>query len=435
VSAAEFSMSSRRFTLAERDRAAVMATLNTGPVTREVAGDAIGLKVEHNHGASGSIAGTVADKSGAVIPGVKVTLKNEGNHSTFDGTTNGSGVFSFPVVLPGSYSVTVSAPGLRTYVLQRIVVTRGAAVGPEFTGRAMQMLLDARTEKGEQARWTAEETGMYGAGESAAVETTGLAVQALLKWGQASNTAAKALAYLASKKSAAGTWGTTQATIMALRALLLATEKGTSDVRGTVEITLNGKPVEKLTLTPDNNDLLHQFVFKDVEAKTANEVAIRFDGKGGLAYQVVGRYFLPWTEKPAAEALSIDVSYDRTRLAQDDISTAAATVKNNLPKSANMVMVDLGIPPGFDLLTEDLQTYQEQSTSRKSGRLEKFNLTATQAILYFDSIGAGDTVKLSFRLRAKYPIRARTFPSRAYEYYDPEVNSVARPVQLEVAKR
>ena len=305
----------------------------------------------------------------------------------------------------------------------------------EFTRRAMQNLLDARTEKGEQAWWTAEETGMYGAGESAAVETTGLAVQALLKWGQASATAAKALAYLASKKTAAGTWGTTQATIMALRALLLATEKGTADVRGTVEITLNGKPVEKLTLTPENNDLLHQFVFKGVDTKAANDVAIRFDGKGGLAYQVVGRYFLPWTEKPATEALSIDVIYDRTRLAQDDIATATATVRNNLPKSANMVMVDLGIPPGFDLLTEDLQTYQEQSASRKGGRLEKFNLTATQAILYFDSFAAGETVKLNFRLRAKYPIRARTFASRAYEYYNPDVNSVARPVQLEVAKR
>ncbi len=302
----------------------------------------------------------------------------------------------------------------------------------EFTGRAMQLLLDARTEKDEQAWWTAGETGMYGTGASAAVETTGLAVQALLKWGQASATVAKALAYIASKKSAVGNWGTTQATIMALRALLLATEKGTADVRGTVEITLDGKSVEKLTLTPDNNDLLHQFVFKSVDAKAANHVGIRFDGKGGLAYQVVGRYFLPWNEKPAADALSIDVAYDRTRLAQDDIATATATVKNNLPKSANMVMVDLGIPPGFDLLTEDLQTYQEQSAGRKSGWLEKFNLTATQAILYFDSISAGDTVKLSFRLRAKYPIRARTFQSRVYEYYDPDVSAVACPVQLEV---
>ena len=126
---------------------------------------------------------------------------------------------------------------------------------------------------------------------------------------------------------------------------------------------------------------------------------------------------------------------DRTRLAQDDIATATATVKNNLNKTANMVMVDLGIPPGFDLLTEDLQDYQEKSAGRKGGRLEKFNLTATQAILYFDSISAGDTITLNFRLRAKYPIRARTFESRVYEYYDPEVNSIARPVQLEVRKR
>jgi uncharacterized protein YfaS (alpha-2-macroglobulin family) len=43
----------------------------------------------------------------------------------------------------------------------------------EFTHQAMRMLLDARTEKDEQAWWTAEETGVYGRGESAAVETTG----------------------------------------------------------------------------------------------------------------------------------------------------------------------------------------------------------------------------------------------------------------------
>jgi hypothetical protein len=158
-------------------------------------------------------------------------------------------------------------------------------------------------------------------------------------------------------------------------------------------------------------------------AHSAQRVSFRFEGKGGLAYQVVGRYFVPWGEKPAGEPLSIDVAYDRTRLAQDDIATATATVKSNLQKVANMVMVDLGIPPGFDLLSEDLQAYQEKS------------LTATQAILYFDAIGAGDTVTLQFRLRAKYPIRARTFQSRVYEYYDPAVSAVARPVALEVRKR
>jgi hypothetical protein len=49
-------------------------------------------------------------------------------------------------------------------------------------------------------------------------------------------------------------------------------------------------------------------------------------------------------------------------------------------------------------LTEDLQDYQEKSAGRKGGSLEKFNLTATQAILYFDSIAPGATITLHFRL-------------------------------------
>jgi hypothetical protein len=305
----------------------------------------------------------------------------------------------------------------------------------DFTRQSMQLLLDARTEKDEQAWWGGAETGVYATGASADIETTALAAQALLKWGQASGTARKAMNYITAKKDAAGTWGTTQATIMALRAFLLATEKSSADASGDIEVSLNGKVVEKLALTSANNDLFHQFVLKGVDAKDTNTVELRFDGKGGLAYQIVGDYFLPWDAKPEVEALSIDVAYDRTHLAQDDVATSTATIKNNLPKSANMVMVDLGIPPGFDLLSEDLQTYLEKSAALKSGRLEKFSLTATQAILYFDSIAAGETVTLRFRLRAKYPIRARTFQSRVYEYYDPAVSATARPIQLEVRPR
>jgi uncharacterized protein YfaS (alpha-2-macroglobulin family) len=254
-------------------------------------------------------------------------------------------------------------------------------------------------------------------------------VQALLKSGENSAVASKALAYIAAKKDANGTWGTTQATIMALRAVLLSTEKGAADVRGTLHVTLNGRPVQNLELTPENNDLLHQFVIKPADLASHNAIAIRFEGKGQLAYQVVGSYFLPWDAKPLNEPMSIDVAMDRSRLAPDDIATATVTVRNNLTKNANMVMVDLGIPPGFDLLSEDLQTYLETA-----GRLQKFSLTATQAILYFTSFAPGENLQLHYRLRAKYPIRAQTFPSKVYEYYEPEVNAVARPQLLEVLK-
>jgi hypothetical protein len=305
----------------------------------------------------------------------------------------------------------------------------------DFTGQAMKLLMDARTEKDEQVWWNSEETGVYSTGASASIETTGLALQALLKWGEAPGITIKALKYIAAKKDAAATWGTTQATIMALRALLIASGKGAGDIHGTLQVLLNGEPVEKLILTSENNDLLHQFVLKKLESKGSNTIELRFEGKGGLAYQVVGNYFVPWDEKPAKEALSIDIAYDRTHLAQDDIATATATVQNHLSKVANMVMIDLGIPPGFDLLSEDLQTLAEKTSGQKNGRLEKFSLTGTQAILYFNSIAPDETVTVRFRLRAKFPIRARTFQSKVYEYYDPEVNAIARPIQVEVRQR
>jgi uncharacterized protein YfaS (alpha-2-macroglobulin family) len=304
----------------------------------------------------------------------------------------------------------------------------------EFTGHAMQLLLDAKTEKDEQAFWTAQETGVYSTGASAAIETTGLAAQALMKWGQASATVRKALTYIASKKDATGAWGSTQATIIALRAMVMATQMSSADVHGSVQIVLNGKPVETLQLTPDNSDLLHQFVLKGVEEHEANAIEIRFDGTGGLAYQIAGRYFVPWEEKRGGEPLSIEVKYDRTKLAQNDIATATATVTNNLDKTANMIMIDLGIPPGFDLQSDDLQDFLEKTANEKNGKLEKFSLTATQAILYFNSLAPRQTLSLKFRLRAKYPIRAHTFRSRVYEYYDPEVSATARPVQLEVGR-
>lgn len=217
--------------------------------------------------------------------------------------------------------------------------------------------------------------------------------------------------------------------------LLIATEKGAADVRGTATILLNGKPAETLVLSPENNDLYHEFVFKSIERGKTNTIEIRFEGKGGLTYQVVGGYFLPWDQKPAVEPLSINVSYDRTSLLQDDIATATATVRNNLDKAAKMVILDLGIPPGFELFSEDLQDYRDKSAALKSGHLSKFSITETQAILYFDSFAPGDTVNVKYRLRAKYPMRAKTLKSSVYEYYAPEVNSVAPPVQLEVRSR
>ena len=259
----------------------------------------------------------------------------------------------------------------------------------DFTQRSMQALIDARIAKDDQVFWTVEETSVYSTGVSAAVETTGLAAQALLKWGEASEIVRKSLNFISAKKEASGNWGTTQATIMALRALLLASQRSASDVRGSVAIMLNGKAVETLRLSSENNDLLQQFVFKGIDARQPNSVELKFEGTGGLAYQVAGRYYTPWEERPVVEPLSIDVAYDRTRLAQNDIATEKVTIRNNLKRPPIWSwLISVSRPDS----TCSAKICKRCRISRwgTPGRLEKFSLTATQAILYFDAL-SGET--------------------------------------------
>ena len=86
---------------------------------------------------------TVTDATGAAIPGAKVVLKNEATGAVRDTVTNGTGYFDFPSVLPASYSVTVSAPGLRTAEETGIVLTQGSTL------RLPTITLQVQTQKTE----------------------------------------------------------------------------------------------------------------------------------------------------------------------------------------------------------------------------------------------------------------------------------------------
>ena len=55
-----------------------------------------------------SLSGTVADSSGAVIPGASVKIKNTGTGAEYDVVTGVEGTFQVPSLAGGTYSVTVT---------------------------------------------------------------------------------------------------------------------------------------------------------------------------------------------------------------------------------------------------------------------------------------------------------------------------------------
>ena len=63
---------------------------------------------------SGNIVGTVTDPTGAVVPGAAVTVKNLATASTWKATANTAGQYRVSLLGPGSYQVTVEAPGFKS---------------------------------------------------------------------------------------------------------------------------------------------------------------------------------------------------------------------------------------------------------------------------------------------------------------------------------
>jgi uncharacterized protein YfaS (alpha-2-macroglobulin family) len=149
-------------------------------------------------------------------------------------------------------------------------------------------------------------------------------------------------------------------------------------------------------------------------------------------YQVATSYYLPWDQVPPTpeeqEAMSIDVAYDRTQLAVNDTVTVDVKVRLNQEGVVKMALVDLGVPPGFTVLTEDLSRLVEQKT------IARYELTGRQIIIYLENFSSEKPLRFSYRLRARFPMRAQTPPSSAYDYYNPGGVTVRAPLQVTVSE-
>ncbi len=74
----------------------------------------------------GTLTGSVKDTTGANLPGASLELKKTNTGSRYTATANDQGLFTFPELLPGTYTLAVTSPGFESYTQNGINVFVGS---------------------------------------------------------------------------------------------------------------------------------------------------------------------------------------------------------------------------------------------------------------------------------------------------------------------
>jgi Carboxypeptidase regulatory-like domain len=97
-----------------------------------------------------AITGTVSDSTGAVVPGVQVTISSQATGLSQTETSNGSGFYDAESLAPGDYLVTVTKSGFKTEVIKDIHLDpgqrRGLNVKLEVGSAAVSVSVEADAE-------------------------------------------------------------------------------------------------------------------------------------------------------------------------------------------------------------------------------------------------------------------------------------------------
>ncbi len=275
-------------------------------------------------------------------------------------------------------------------------------------------------EQGDENRTT-----FYGSGRSGSVETTALAALAFLQAGRHPGVTSAALGWLVQQKDSSGTWGSTQATVLALKALLAGTHRPLGDGERRIELVVNGEK-QALNIPADQAEVMKLVDLSKGLVAGTHSLRIAETTGTGAGYQVVFCYHEPGERTRPGESLRIQVVYDKENLKVGEAVQAKATLENRRKQASPMVLVELPIPPGFTLNAEDFDR------SVKANTMAKYQVQPRVVQVYLRDLPASGKLEIGYALRAELAGRVAVPAGRAYEYYNPDRQGFSRTALLEV---
>ena len=252
-------------------------------------------------------------------------------------------------------------------------------------------------------------------GDALLIETTSVAVLAWLDHPQHAGRVERAMTWLAGRCKQ-GRFGSTQSTILALKAIIAYDASRTRPKEsGVVRIEVDGVVVGQVPFSSDQQGPIELPEFSELLLEPGRH-AIRLVMTDGSAmpYAVSVEYT---TSRPATtEACPVEVE---TRLATKRIGEGEGTevevnIRNRTDQGQPMTLAVVGLPGGLE------PRHQKLKELVRAGTVDAYEVNGREVIFYLRDMAPSQTISLRLDCIAAIPGRYEGPASRAYLYYTDE---------------
>lgn len=257
----------------------------------------------------------------------------------------------------------------------------------------------------------------YSQGQSLLVETTSLAVLAMINSGSPdAPKLQKAVEFITGTRSGHGGFGSTQATIMALKSLVeYAKFAKKTDESGTIEVYVDGMKVAEKHYEAGTRDAIEISGLEATLGEGIHTIDVKFkDCKEALPYAVAVDYHtsLPTASPECAVMLKTKLSSKKAKMGET--VRLSATLVNTTQEGQPMTMAILGLPAGLSAQPWQLKELQEKKV------FDFYEVVGNNIACYYRQMKPGETREINLDLKADVPGRYTAPASSAYLYYTAE---------------
>ncbi len=252
-------------------------------------------------------------------------------------------------------------------------------------------------------------------GEALTIETTSLAVLAWLRNPAFAGRAEKSVRFLADSCQG-GRYGSTQSTVLALRAIVAYDKARARPKRaGVVRLLADGKQVgAPVTFDASTRG---EIVLPDASAvlgSGVHKLELRMEGGAEMPYSVSVRYHALTPDSSPQTKVGLELAMNKTRVGEGELAEATATVTNKTDALLPTAIAIVGLPGGLEPRHDQLKELV------KKGTVDAYEVIGREVVLYWRGMEPRKSIRVPLSLVAAVPGTYTGPASRAYLYYGDE---------------